>query len=267
MTTKPVRPIYLPGATALAALRERVWAALQSWGRDWIGGWSADPTLLENLRVAAPGGLAAAVNSWEQSGGLWFRCGRAETERLAGAITGEGELTGTGIADDWMRDLVDRVWRSRNEALSAGLSGSTVAEGKFHVTSVLPSSLFEFGSGAVEISCKPLGLYAIADQSVWRTIAPPARAHQYSRPRLVPLEAALRGARARTRLDVMLGAVDIELASLSDLRRGDVLNLTSRLDTGIAVLCAGKPLTQALLGTVGGRKCVRLLGHQQSNET
>jgi len=260
MTTKPVRPIHLPGATELESLRERAWAALQSWGRDWIAAWPVDPALLGNLRVTAPVSTEAG-NSWEQFGGMWFQCGLVQTEQLAGAITGE-LTTGSGVADDWMRDLVDRAWRSRNEALNAGLVSNAVAAAELQVTSVLPSSLFELGSGAVEISCRPLGLHAIADNSVWRAIPPPARGRQHSRARLVPLEGALHGTCSKARLEVMLGAVDIELASLSDLRRGDVLSLPSRLDGGVDVLCEGKPLTQALLGAVRGHKCVRLLGHQ-----
>ena len=259
MTTKPVRPIYVPGATALESLRERAWTALQSWGRDWIASWLADPARHGNLRVTAPVRKEAG-KSWEQFGSMWFQCGLAETEQLVNAITGE-LTTGSGIGDDWMRDLVDRAWRSRNEALSAALVSHAVAGAELQVTSELPSSLFEVGSGAVEIACRPLGLHAIADSAVWRTIAPPALAHRRSRARLVPLEAALGGG-ARTRLEVMLGAVEIELASLSDLRRGDVLNLQSRLDAGIDVLCQGQPMTQALLGAVHGRKCVRLLGHE-----
>jgi flagellar motor switch/type III secretory pathway protein FliN len=260
MTTQPVRPIYVPGATALESLQERAWTALQSWGRDWIAGWPADPTRLGSLRVTAPVRKEAG-KSWEQFGSMWFQCGLTESEQLANAITGE-LITGSGIGDDWMRDLVDRAWRSRNEALSGALVSDTVAAAEVQVTSELPSSLFALGSGAVEIACRPLGLHAIADSSVWRTIAPPALAHQHSRPRVGPLEAALRARGTKVRLDVMLGAVEVELAGLSDLRRGDVLNLPSRLDGGIEVLCEGQPLAQAFLGAVRGRKCVRLLGHQ-----
>jgi len=262
MMTKPVRSIHLPGATVLESLRERASAVLQSWGREWIAGWSAHATALGNLRVTAPVEPREPGDSWEQFGGIWFRCGLAETEELASSITGEPQTTGSGLADDWMRDLVDRAWRSRNEMLSAGLAGRAVDGAPLQVTSALPSGLFEFGSGAVEISCKPLGLDAIADNTVWRTIAPPARARDSNRNRLVPLETALRAHRTNARLDVMLGSVDLELASLSDLRCGDVLNLPSRLDEGITVLCEGRPLTRALLGAVRGRKCIRLLGHQ-----
>jgi len=260
MTNKPVRPIHVPGSTALESVRERAWTALQSWGRDWIASWLADPARLGNLRVTAPVRKETG-KSWEQLGSMWFQCGLTETEQLANAITGE-LTTGSGIGDDWMRDLVDRAWRSRNEALSGALVSSTVGAVDLRVTSELPSSLFEPGSGAVEIACRPLGLHAIADRSVWRTVAPPTLANQHSRSPLAPLEAALRGGGARARLDVMLGSVEIGLASLSDLRPGDVLTLPSRLDEGIDVLCEGRPLAQAVLGAVHERKCVRLLGHQ-----
>jgi flagellar motor switch protein FliM len=66
-------------------------------------------------------------------------------------------------------------------------------------------------------------------------------------------------ARARMRLDAMLGSVEVELPKLLDLRCGDVLRLPLRLDQRICVLCEGIPLAHAALGETQGRKGMQVI--------
>jgi hypothetical protein len=120
----------------------------------------------------------------------------------------------------------------------------------------LPENLRDFGSGAVQLSCEALGLFAIADRAVWRSVPPSERA-AVARPALTPVDRA--ASRAAVRLDVMLGSVEVELPKVLDLREGDILRLPQRLDQPLAVVCAGKPLAHAVLGEVHGRRGAQLV--------
>jgi len=158
--------------------------------------------------------------------------------------------------DEWTRDIFEQAWHSRNRALCVALSGPPAAQGPAESAATLPAHLFEFGSGAIRLSCEFLGLHAIADSSVWRNVPPLERTRQHSLPRVSVLEIAAR--RANVRLEVLLGAVEIDLPRLLDLRCGDVLSLPTRLDERVAVLCEGRPLAHGLLGAARNNKCVQL---------
>jgi flagellar motor switch/type III secretory pathway protein FliN len=120
----------------------------------------------------------------------------------------------------------------------------------------LPASLFEFGAGAVYFSCEQLGLYAIADHSIWRAVPPNDRART-ARPKLTPVDQAVK--RPTARIDVVLGAVELDLSNMLDLRNGDVLRLPQRLDEGLSVLCEGQLLARGALGERDGRVSVQLI--------
>jgi hypothetical protein len=123
----------------------------------------------------------------------------------------------------------------------------------------LASDLFAFGSGAVQLSCQAIGLHAIADGAVWRSIPPLCDPP----PRLAPLTPLhLAAKRGKARLEVVLGGVDIELNALMDLRHGDVLRLPLRLDERVSVHSGKRVLAEAQLGEVHGRKGVQVFSLQ-----
>jgi flagellar motor switch protein FliM len=117
--------------------------------------------------------------------------------------------------------------------------------------------VFALGSGAVEVSCEAIGLYAIVDSGVWRDVSPRERGASAHRSKLTPLDQAAQ--RSRLRLDVHLGTADVEVLQLLDMRPGDVLRLSQRLTDGISLLCAGQTIARGALGERHGRKALQLL--------
>lgn len=255
-----VRPIHIPGAAALDALRERVQAALDTWAREWAIGCADSAQMLPALRVSAvlDDIRPHAREGWDavrsEAGCMWFRNGVGDRLRFGEAVVGSALLSSSGYVDEWIGGIAERAWQARNRSLSAALLGGQVAD---EPNAALSSALFAFGSGAVLLSCEELGLHAIADSAVWRAIGSAAEKPAQESPAVTPLERAMR--RATARVDVMLGSVEVDLPKLLDLRRGDVLRLPQRLDEGIQVLCEGQPLAHALLGEAQGRKCIQLL--------
>jgi len=264
----PVRPIHLPGTSALESLRRHAQTALDTWAREWVSGWAGDEPRNAPLHVESV--LDEVGPRFQEydvvragKGCLWFR--RSIGDRIAFncAITGAKKMRDGCSVDEWMSEVVDRAWCARSDVLCAALMGEPVAAHPLEGVGELPQSLFALGSGAVRLSCDAFGLNAIADAAVWRALLPAERASSpQPRPRLTSLERAAH--RARTRLDVLLGSVDLELPQLMDLRCGDVLRLPQRLDQGIAVLCEGKTLAHALLGEMRGRKSVQLFADSSS---
>ena len=260
-----VRPIHLPGTVALASLRERARAALSDWAREWVSGQPTygNPTEGLDVRSVTGAGLAHG-DEYEAVGGdagcIWFRRGGADITALGRAVVGAELMPGPGGVDDWIAGVVDQARAARNRALYSAFFGTAVGGLSPSRSAELPAGLFAVGSGAVELSCGLFGLHAIADGEVWRSVPPTERQHRRSLSRLIPLNTAVR--RANTRLEVVLGSVEIDLPRLLDLRCGDVLRLSQRLDRGIAVLCEGKPLGRATLAVSHGRKCVQLLSNQ-----
>jgi len=260
------RPIHLPGTAALALLRERAQAALGEWAREWVSGQPACGNPVENLGLYSVTSAGRAHgDEYEAVGGdagcIWVRRGVADITALGRAVVGAELWPGTGAADDWIADVVDQARAARDRALCSALFGTVVAGLSPARSGELPGHLFAVGSGAVELSCELLGLNAIADAAVWRAVPPTERQQLRSLPRLAPLNVAVR--RAGVRLEVVLGSVEVDLPQLLDLRCGDVLRLSQRLDLGITVLCEGKPLGRAALAQLQGRKCVQLLANQQ----
>lgn len=254
-----VRPIHLVGKTILETVRERAQSALETWARDWVRG-HRDGT--HHLQIAVlPPEARARAHEYEalhtDAGHIWFRASRFDGAQLARAVVGPELMLDSACVDEWISTVVERARLARNRALCQALLGTSVSESSLAYPSPLPSRLFAFGSGAVVVSCEPLGWHAIADGAVWRSVPPGERTGAHNRPALMPLERAVRG--GRTRLDVVLGSVEIALPRLLDLRPGDVLRVPERLDQGVAVSCAGKPIARASLGERVGRKCVQIL--------
>lgn len=253
---KNVRPIHVPGAAAMELLRQRAQAALESWAREWVSGWMQDERRIATLRIS---GLAAETHGHEYevlrtaAGCMWFRRDAMDRLSFNRAVMG---MHSPRLADDWIATATDHAWEVCKRELCSALLGTPITDAQPVSVNRLPAGLFAFGSGAVEFSCDELNLHAIADNAVWRSVPPDERCTARARPKLVLLERATH--RCKVPLEVSLGSVSVELPKLLDLRCGDVLRLPQRLDQGIAVLCAGKPLARAALGVAQGRKGVQL---------
>jgi len=252
-----VRPIHLPGAAALESLRQRAQAALDAWAREWISPWTSGDHIATLQICSAVAATETNANEYEvvraAAGAIWFRSGVNDISTFGHAII---------CADEWIADVVDAAWAARNRALCTALVGVPVSkDGRSTSLNALPANLFEFGSGAVQLSCDSLGLYAIVDDAVWRDTPPGERAVAQRRPKVTPVDKA--ALRAQVRLDVMLGSVEVELPKLLELRRDDVLRLPRQLNEGLTLLCAGKPLARVALGEQQGRKCVQIVSSQQ----
>ncbi|HEY5760120.1 MAG TPA: FliM/FliN family flagellar motor C-terminal domain-containing protein [Steroidobacter sp.] len=259
-----VRPIILPGAAALEWLRLRAQSALDAWAREWV---VAHGSRLDGaLRVEAIDCTHRTnIHEYEvvctDAGCMWFRAGRADRLDLGCAVVGHQLMPRSTCADDWIAGVVDGARHALTRELTTALLGAPMP-GKWppHLTA-LPAAALATGTGSVLICCEGLGLHAVADGSVWRSVPPTRRDVSQRLPALTAVDRAIRKARAR--LDVMLGSTEVELPKLVDLRCGDVLRLPQRLDQSLAVLCEGQPLAQAALGQAQGRICVQIVGHRQ----
>lgn len=254
----PVRALYFPSAAALDWLRERVQAALHTWARNWVSGYTAEERLAVQVQWVGECWSWSREQSYPAvdtpTAHVWFRYDSADRSRLGEAVVGSSLMPQRKCADAWIAAAVDSACDACQRELCTSLLSLAPTEVSFS-TATVPDSLFTPGSGAVHVSCEPLGLSFIADSAVWRSM-PPIRAAARPRPKLIPLHKAVH--RSEAQLEVMLGSVEVDLARLMDLRCGDVLRLPQRLDQGIAVLCDGKPLATAVLGEMLGQKSVRL---------
>lgn len=260
-----VRPIHIPGAAALEALRQRAQAALDGWAREWVRGWTIGQQAAALHLDTACNAVRLQIHEFEAvrsgAGCIWFRGNAADRLSFGRAVVGAELMRDARCVDDWIAGLVEGAREARNHALWSGLLGVQALDPLPAGASEPPEQLFAFGSGAVQLSCDALGLFAIADSAAWRCVPPIERANAQRLPKPAALERA--ASRAKVRLDVMLGSVEVELPKLLDLRCGDVLRLPQRLDQGIAVLCEGKPLARAALGEAQGRKCVQVIARHQ----
>jgi hypothetical protein len=259
-----VRPIHVPGAAAFDWLRERVRAALDAWAREWVGGWTPEQARLATVHVGPVGGSAAEpvaggyVLLQSATGCMWVS--RATAIECARAVVGAELMPRSVCADEWIEKITHDAWEQRNRALCAALLGAPTGEARATHPGELPRELFAFGSGAIEVCCVALGVHAFADAAVWRAVPPPPRDPARRLPALTPIDRAMHGARAR--VEVRLGVVEVELPKILALRCGDVLRLPQRLDRGIAVLCAGTQLAQAMLGETRGHKGIKVFTTQ-----
>lgn len=259
-----VRPIHVPGAAARESLRQRAQAALDAWAREWVSAdpGGAQPTMVLQVCPVHEGDRSRDHERYDalrtETGVIWFRCTHDDRFTFDTAVAGAGLMADGSHADEWIAGVTDDAWGARNHALCSALLGSPVRDER----TIPPSAgLLALGSGAVELSCEALGLHALADSGVWRSVPPSERAAASPLPKLTPLDRAVQ--RTKVALDIMLGSVEVELPKLLDLRCGDVLLLPQRLDERIGVLFVGRPLARAVLGETQGRKCVQLLADDQ----
>jgi flagellar motor switch/type III secretory pathway protein FliN len=196
-----------------------------------------------------------------EMGCMWVRCSATDLSTVSTAVVGTELMRHSKGADHWIAEVVDCARQTRNRVLCSALLGAPLPNTYPPSMTELPQHLFEVGSGAVNISCDELGLYAMFDAEVWRGAPQFHRESRQSLPHLVPIERAIHQAVAH--LEVVLGDAEVELPKLMDLRCGDVLRLSQRLDRSIAVLCEGQLLAHAALGQAEGRVSVQIMTSQQ----
>jgi hypothetical protein len=259
-----VRTIQLPSATALSTIVQRLRAALASWVCEWTLGGFADAFAgaavnVRSVEAKHAPRTADFATVQTSAGSLWVRSSPADFARLGRCVVGDALMPLGSWADDWVADLVTRAWDARNCAIAAALLDAAPAADTSQVVpesvGAVPANLFAFGAGSVHLSCELLGLNAVADRSIWRSTPPQDRVRR-AHGQLTPLEAAAQN--ATVRIDVVLGAVELDVLQLLDLRCGDVLRLPQSLDEGLGVHCEGHLLARGTPGERRGRKCVQL---------
>ena len=252
------RTIHLPSATALATVAQRLRAALAPWSAEWTigGGSESSAPALEARALEHDSALDTPEFESVQTkaGMLWFRRNAADLTNLGRAVVGTALMPKGTWADESVADVVEHAWAARNRAIVSALLGAPPESSSSR--GALPASVFEFGAGSVYFSCELLGLHVVADHSIWRSVPPSERART-ARTKLTALDEAVRSPTAR--IDVVLGAVELDLSNVLDLRCGDVLRLPQRLDEGLSVLCEGQPLARGSLGERDGRVSVQLM--------
>lgn len=259
------RRIYLPSASALAALVDHARAALEMWARQWVSGWNESDHSVAAVSIEYEVG-SDTVRAAEYecmsatNGSVWFRRNPQALVRLGRAVVGSELMPRSACADDWIKGVIDQAWEARNRAMCVALLGEPTRKAFVLPGSELPAKLFAFGSGTVRVSCEPLGLQAIAGAGVWNTL-PPAERKNNPLPKPTALERAAAG--ANVCIEVTLGSVELTLPNLIDLRHGDVLRLPQRLDQPLVVSCEGEPFGRAVLGAAGGRKSIQLTAKYQ----
>jgi Type III flagellar switch regulator (C-ring) FliN C-term len=187
---------------------------------------------------------------------LWLRRTDADRFKFGRAVVGSELMPEPASADDWIVIATERAWAALTRAFCVALFGLPMVDHRPLRVSQLPTKVFARGSGHVRFTCDALGLHLIVDGATLRWPALLAREEVPRLPAVVPLNRAVRGAKAR--IEVLLGSVEVELPKLLDLRCGDLLRLPQKLDEGLLVLCDGQPLARAALGAAEGHKCIRI---------
>jgi hypothetical protein len=202
--------------------------------------------------------LPVAFDEWGgERGHLWFRCERDDMLNLGRSLFGsypgnEGEFPA------WIEKIILCARDDFRKAISKVLLGDGLVAASRVSSEAMPRSIFQSGSGAVQIVCPESGLYVVADMDIWKNRSLVlAGASSRALPPLSALEGAL--IRKTATLEVVLGGVQVELSMLLNLCCGDVLRLPNRLDDSLTVLCEGVPLARAHLGEVRGQVGVQLV--------
>jgi len=261
--TPPVRPLRLTCDADLDGIAQHVQAALDAWARQWLcvpsGTVAGCPPVQARTarRPCAPDGPVYDLLSTE-AGSLWVRSHRDELAALCRAVVGTDQAPDVLHTDRWITRAVDLARDARNRALyAAGVPLPSGTEWRPVPDVELPDHLFDFASGAVQLTCDAIGLFALADDDWVRSRLPvgqPPSAHRLPDP--APLNSAL--SRSSVHLDIVLEGVELELGQLLDLRAGDVLTLPHPLDQPLWARCGGAPMARAVLGQDQGRVCVQL---------
>ncbi len=253
-----VRPIHVPGAAAFEWLRDRVQSALDAWGREWVTGYTARSAAVQVSAIFhAPRSLAHEYERVRsETASVWFRSNEAERLAMSCAVLGDELASCAGDTDEWVASVVDCAWLARNQTLAGALLGRPARADYPATLAAPPERLFSPLSAAVLIGCEALGLLAIADEGVWRSMPPMRRAPEDLSP-LVPLDRAMRD--SEVSLEAILGGAEVELPRLVDLSCGDVVVLPQLLSEPLTVTCAGTAIARAGLGQSNGLISVQLI--------
>lgn len=251
-----VRPLHLTGTHSLRCLAERASLALQDWASEWSraalpeGAVQVEPVSVglspidPCLEFVAPGGR------------LWVRMRAEDKDVLAGAVLGS-EFLPLASADTWSLAALGEAMNQRNLSLAKALVGESGGS-----TERQPAAeVFAFGSGAVQIRCEALGLFAIADAGALAHVPPRERPAE-KRSSLRPLLDSVR--RVPVSLAVSLGSVELSLSHLLGLEAGDVLCLQTRLSDLLPVTLEGRAVARASLGYTGSHKAVQFVSLESS---
>jgi hypothetical protein len=253
------RPYKLFGSHERAALA----AALE----DAVGGWSAAwlpqpaPARVQCAPACeAPRRAAAAWTRLTAAPLDWLAIAAAESDlqalaqalcggadaRLRAPLGGESAL-GTEVARAALEDLAATLLGAREPKHGYGEPAAPAGD-CFAQGSACYSLVLAFGAGAAQ-------LVASADWTLRLLRARLGR--PAALPRLAERRAAL--AEERIALQVVAGAVEMDVRALRGLAAGDVIALDARIDRPLGVTSAsGTPLCNAQLGSRGGRRAAAL---------
>lgn len=252
-----VRPLRLTGTHVLSCLTERASLALHEWASEWSRAALPEGAVQVEPVCASLSSIGPCLEFVAPGGRLWVRMTTGDQDVLAGAVLGREFLPLSNNADAWSRAALGEAMNQRNVSLAKALVGQPSGS----IQRQPADDVFAFGSGAVQIRCEALGLFAIADAGALAHVPPlerPAAKH-------VPLRPLLDSARsAPVSLVVSLGSVELSLSHLMGLEVGDVVCLPTRLSDLVPVTLEGQPLARASLGRIGLYKAVQLVSLESS---
>jgi hypothetical protein len=242
-----VRPLLWAGAAATTAVHGRVEAALAR----ALAGWMTEPIAIDAAPLVQADDRAFGSCS-SAAGSLWWRVDKAV---WAQALFG-GDST-TYADDPWVGAATDEAVEAARRSVTFALLGE---EASPTAAAPLPGSAVATGAGCIQVRCRRLGLHVVVEGRLWQDWIPDIAAAKRSP--LTPLADALGPVAAS--LEVVLGDVEIDAATLTDLRHGDVLRLRRRTDERALVRFGGAPIAYALLGERAGRQHIRLSSQERS---
>lgn len=245
-----VRPIHLPGATALETIRARMAAALSAWATEWLS--EPGDALAIDVEVHRPNDEKSRprLRLDAAAGSLWFDDDVDSRGRLLRAVMGDEAISSLGQpVDAWSAGIGQQAWQARNEALCTALLGDPIRTS----TAPLDAELGRFGSGALQIRCARLGLHAVVDSGALRHVPPSSVAPRPVLPTRIALDRAL--GPCTIDVDVALGVVGLDLERLLGLQPGDVIRLPTRLDEPLELRLAGAVVARGGLGEHLEHRC------------
>ncbi|MFC4161864.1 FliM/FliN family flagellar motor switch protein [Chitinimonas lacunae] len=249
------RPYRLYGASALAALAQRLADSLA----DWRAAWGGEPPALTVLPAAERAALGRDVQwhwrSWRlaEGGLIWAATqdgfGRAFAASLFGAQTGwSASEPDHSIAGALGRDALDALVMALWQELGLHAYSDQAVDGQ------PDPALFRHGRGGllIELGWSAGRILLLCDGS---NLVP--RGTVRPRPAPAALADSLRSAPLRLAVD--LGEVNLTLGQLQSLGLGDVLCLGTPLERPLEVRAEGQPFCRAQLGASDGHRAVALV--------
>jgi Type III flagellar switch regulator (C-ring) FliN C-term len=259
------RPYKVFGAAERAFIEEHVGAAIKTWRAAWLPAGASVRT------ECAPAGGAARRFPAAQAGWLTFAAADASwamaAERgaigaLAGVLCGVGDgKTRPGYAGD--SEIANEAARRALRELAAALLAVPLeAVAAKEEQSGPDAHAWDKGSPAI-------ALWLTLGDTTLRFVSSPVWALRLLKARLPRPAAALRlenrrnaVAGRKVALEVVAGWVELDLRALRGLSPGNVIALTTRIDTPLNVVAAGRsvPMFRGRLGTAQGRRAIALVG-------